>query len=122
MKYFIIALLCASAVNSHEFTPTYPKFTSSYVDNVVTTRMKLFNKRREILYYEIGVFDVELNPLSFASETKIVNVEYLGTKSIDIYIKNTDLDRVEYICSISKIIKATVKSSGVKSKICSRVK
>jgi hypothetical protein len=122
MKYFIIALLYASVVNGHEFTPTYPKFTSSYVDNVVTTRMKLFNKRREILYYEIGVFDVEWNALSFASETKIVNVEYLGTKSIDIYIKNTDLDRVEYICSISKIIKGTVKSSGVKSKICSRVK
>ena len=122
MKYFIIALLCASAVHGHEFTPTYPEFTSSYVDNVVTTRMKLFNKRKEISYYEIGVFDVEWNPLSFASETKIVNVEYLGTKSIDIYIKNTDLDRVEYICSISKIIKGTVKSSGVKSKICSRVK
>ena len=122
MKYFIIALLCASAVHTHEFTPTYPKFDSSYVDNVVTTKMKLFNRRKEISYYEIGVFDDEWNPITFATENRIVNIEYLGTKSIDIYIKNTDLDRVEYICSISKIIKGTVKSSGVKSKICSRVK
>mgnify|MGYP000943690268 CR=1 FL=1 len=122
MKYFIIALLCASAVHTHEFTPTYPKFDSSYVDNVVTTKMKLFNRRKEISYYEIGVFDDEWNPITFATENRIVNIEYLGTKSIDIYIKNSDLSRIRYICSVSKIIKGTVKSSGVKSKICSRVK
>ena len=122
MKYFIIALLCASAVHAHEFTPTYPKFKSSYVDNVVTTTMKLFNRRKEISYYEIVVFDNEWNPITFATENRIVNVEYLGTKSIDIYIKNSDLSRIGYICSVSKIIKGTVKSSGVKSKICSRVK
>ena len=55
-------------------------------------------------------------------ENKIINISYLGKTDIEIYIRNKDVDRVEYICTTSKLLKDDPRSTGVMSKICSRVK
>ena len=79
---------------SHEMVPTYPKFNQSYVDGVLFTKLTLFNRRDDVQYYEIGVFDDEWNSLPFASETKIIYVKYLEKASFDVYVRVKDIDKV----------------------------
>jgi|TARA_R110000765_G_scaffold2845_2_gene8830 hypothetical protein len=106
------------AALAHEMTPTYPVFKGSYISGVSVTTMNLFNKRRDIAFYEIGVFTAEWEPIPFVSKYTIIPMKYLDTVEFDIYVSNASLAAVEYICSVSKLnIKTTVSS-----KICSRVK
>jgi len=47
---------------------------------------------------------------------------YLERKTFDVYVRDVDKGKVEYICTVSKQLKEDVKSSGIKSRICSRMK
>tara|TARA_B110000908_G_C10250381_1_gene451617 strand:+ start:2448 stop:2825 length:378 start_codon:yes stop_codon:yes gene_type:complete len=114
--------LITTGATAHELTPTYPNLRQSYVDNVLTTRMRLFNRRSDVTYYTIGVFDDEWGPIPFATTEATINVPYLGHRNIDIYIREVDASRVEYICTTSRVKSDDVQSSGIRSKICSRVK
>jgi len=116
------ALFIANSAAAHELTPTYPEFKQSYVDNVLVTQLKLWNRRQDVEYYEIDVYDKNWFNIKFASANKVIKVGYLEHQVIDIYIRETDLDNVEYICTTSKQLKQDVQSTGVKSMICSRVK
>ena len=124
MKKFItavVALFLATTAQAHEWTPTYPKFEPSFLDGIVVTTMTLFNKRKDIEFYEISVYDEDWNPVPFASAMKLINVPYLGQKSVDIYIREADCERIEYICTTSKRILEDTQSSGIDSRICSKV-
>jgi hypothetical protein len=107
---------------AHQFTPTYPKFAPSFVDGVVGTKMELFNKRQDAEYYELDVYDANWKPLPFASENKLINIRYLETKPVNVYIKVQDLSRVVYICTESRLRKQDAKDTVISSKICSKVK
>jgi hypothetical protein len=99
MRTFFIAFMLAllsSASFAHEMTPTYPKMRPSHMDNVYVTTMEMFNKRKDVEYYEIGVFDI--------------------------YIRKSDVGRAEYICSKSKLRKDDSVRTAISSKICSRIK
>ena len=85
MRSFIVLILFSAGVQAHQFTPTYPEIRGSYVANVYKVDMKLFNKRREISYYEIQAFDKEWNPLKIGFNS-IVKIEYLETKNIPVYL------------------------------------
>ena len=124
MRYYIFAaaLLLASSASAHEMTPTYPVLKPAYMDGVVSTKMTLFNKRQDINYYQVDVFDADWKAIPFVTTNKIINISYLGKTDIEIYIRNKDVDRVEYICTTSKLLKDDPRSTGVMSKICSRVK
>tara|TARA_A200000159_G_C7337955_1_gene345878 strand:+ start:7562 stop:7933 length:372 start_codon:yes stop_codon:yes gene_type:complete len=115
-----VALFVATAAQAHQWTPTYPKFEKSYVEGVVVTTMKLFNKRFDVEFYEINVYDEKWNPIKFATATKIVEVGYLERKNIDIYVLEEDCDRIKYICTVSKLL-ADDDGNGVNSRICSKV-
>ena len=117
----VAVLLIAATAQAHEWTPTYPKFEPSFLDGIVVTTMSLFNKRKEIEYYEITVFDEKWQPVPFASTSKLVHVSYLETANIDIYIREVDCERIEYICTESKILTDHTSQTGVTSRICSKV-
>tara|TARA_R100000353_G_scaffold35952_4_gene28652 strand:+ start:3971 stop:4345 length:375 start_codon:yes stop_codon:yes gene_type:complete len=124
MKYFISAVVAAFMVttaHAHEWTPTYPKFEPSFMDGIVVTKMKLFNKRKEVEYYAIDVYDEEWNPVPFAASEQLIEVGYLEQKQIDIYIREVDCDRIEYICTTSRLLVDNELSSGINSRICSKV-
>jgi hypothetical protein len=128
MRYFIYGILlalgiaaCSEAV-AHEMVPTYPKFEPSHLPEVYVTTLKLFNKRQEIEYYQIDVFDEEWNEIPFVTSYSILKMKYLDTVEFDVYINRSDKDRAEYICSTSKITKQNKTRTAVTSKICSRVK
>lgn len=122
-RYVIVLMMVLScSANAHQFLPTYPKFQNSFVEGVVYTKMELFNKRKEIGFYELGVFDEDWNSIAFATESKIIRINYLETKYINVYIKKEDLKRAVYICTESKIKKEDIQATSIASKICSKIK
>ena len=124
MKYGFAAalMLFAYSAAAHELTPTYPEVEPSYIDGVSIINMKMWNRRNDASYYEINVYDKEWNSIPFASADKILKIEYLEHKKFYIYLRDEDTDMVTYICTTSKQLKQDVQSTGIKSRICSRVK
>jgi hypothetical protein len=129
MKWFMYgiigAFLLASLVQkayAHEMTPTYPKLRPSHLDNVYVTTMEMFNKRNDVEYYEIGVFDKDFKPIPFVSSYTIINIKYLGHVTFDIYIRKEDVSKAEYVCSTSKLRKDNKTKNAVSSRICSKFK
>jgi hypothetical protein len=119
----LILLLVALPIQAHQFTPTYPKLEQSFVPGVKYAKLKLLNKREEIEYYEISVFDGNWNKIPFAtSNKKILAVPYLQTEKIEVYIKDKDAKGPLYICSKSKIRKGQGSVAAIASRICSKVK
>ena len=122
LKYFIVGLLLALPVHAHEMVPTYPRLEQSHMDNVLKTTMKMFNKRADVEYYEVGVFDKDFNPIPFVTAYNVFKLEYLGHVTFDIYIRARDKDRAVYVCSKSKIRKDSTTKTAISSKICSKFK
>jgi hypothetical protein len=124
MKYLLLlfGFMWGSQAFGHQFMPAYPKLERSYVDNILMTKMELFNSRSDVEYYELSVFDAEWNSVPFATEQRIVNVEYLKRKTIEIYIREQDRSKAVYICSKSKIRPSNIQATVVSSRICSKIK
>ena len=86
-------------------------------------KMELFNSRADIGYYQISVFDEDWNPVDFAMMgDKVVPVNHLQRKNIEVYVRERDKDKVVYICSRSKILSDQRKGTVLTSRICSKVK
>ena len=122
LYYAVAAALTYTSVAAHELTPTYPEMRPSYIEEVSVTQMKMWNRRDDVFYYEISVFDKEWKPVAFATKNKIIELGYLAKTTFDLYIRDSDLNRIKYICTTSKQLKQDVQSTGVKSRICSKVK
>mgnify|MGYP003625868016 FL=1 len=114
----LVTLSFGSAAIAHEMTPTYPVFKGSYMAGVSVTTLSLFNKRKDVAYYKIGVFTSDWEPVRFVSKYNVIPMDYLDTVDFDVYVNNSTLHTVEYICSVSKLRVGTT----VSSKICSRIK
>lgn len=115
-------ILFFNSAAAHELTPTYPKVEISYITGVSVIKMKMWNRRSDAGYYEINVYDKEWNEIPFASPEKVLKLGYLEHKDFEIYLRDMDTNIVTYICTTSKQLKQDVQSTGIKSRICSRVK
>jgi len=122
MRLLIMLLLVSPWALAHEMVPTYPELRPSHVDAVSVTSMKLFNKRQDIEYYEVGVFDKDFNPIPFVTSYRIMKVQYLGKVSFDVYIAAKDVKDAEYICSRSKVRSNSDVRAVIASRICSKIK
>ena len=107
---------------AHQFTPTYPELSLSYVKGVYKADMLLFNNRQDISYYAIGVYDKDWKPVKFATENRIVKMQHLERKNITVYIREEDKEEALYICSKSKTLVDYAQTSIVTSRICSKIK
>jgi len=116
------AILYLNVAIAHEMVPTYPKWRVSSYENVLVTTIEMFNKREDVDYYEIGVFDENFNPVPFVSSYKIMKLDYLKHVIFDVYIGKEDAYHAYYICSKSKLRKENTTRTAVSSKICSRFK
>lgn len=110
------------SAHAHDMTPTYPKLTYSHLDGVVKTTMSMFNKRADVQYYEIGVFDKDFQPVPFVTSYNVIKLDYLSKVDFDVYIRKTDASRAVYICSRSKLRKDDKVRTAVSSRICSKIK
>jgi len=121
-RYLILLCGLSGYASAHEFTPTYPKLKQSYVEGVLYTTMTLFNARKDVAYYELGVFDENWGEVPFAVESKIMNIKHLEKKKIDVYIREKDKDQVVYICSKSKLLVQGGAKTSIESRVCSKLK
>ena len=103
-------------------TPTYPKWQVTYIEGVKKATMKMVNKRADVEWYEIDVFDNEWKPIPFVTKSKILKIKYLGHKKFDVYINAKDSERTEYLCSTSKLIADGSTKPMLETRICSRFK
>ena len=117
----LAGLLASTPVVAHEMTPTYPKPKPAPIKGVVKYELSLFNARRDVDFYELGVFDADWNPLRFAATDRILRVPTNTRVSFDIYIRKEDMGVASYICSKSKLIADGNVTPVVSSVICSRV-
>src|SRR5210317_33314 len=116
----LIFLIIPFSVIAHEMVPTYPKWRLSYIEDLLVTEMEMFNKRADVKYYEVAVFDEDWNPIPFVTSYRVIKVDYLSRVKFDVYIRIQDKDRAKYICSTSKL--TDNKGSGISSMICSKFK
>ena len=124
MRFWVVLLggLVHGLVSSHELTPTYPELQASYMSGVLKAEMHLFNSRKDINYYQVSVYDENWNPIAFATESKIIQMDYLDHKDIEVYVRKKDQDKVQYICTKSKILKGQISPTLLASRICSKIK
>ena len=118
----LFLLLISFSSYSHEMTPTYPKFKDSFMDGLLVTEMEIFNKRSDVSYYEIGVFDKDFQPIPFVSSFTVYEVNYLKKVKFEVYIRRKDEPQVTYICSRSRVLEQKVSNTSVTSTICSKIK
>lgn len=118
----LFLLLISFSSYSHEMTPTYPKFKDSFMDGLLVTEMEIFNKRSDVSYYEIGVFDKDFQPIPFVSSFTVYEVNYLKKVKFEVYIRLKDEPQVTYICSRSRVLEQKVSNTNVTSTICSKIK
>ena len=84
--------------------------------------MEMFNKRADVKWYEIGVFDEDWKPIPFVTSYKVIQLDYLNHVKFDVYITSNNKDKAEYICSLSKLRGNSNNKPMIASKICSRFK
>ena len=118
----ILWLLLCGSVAAHDMTPTYPKWKMSFIPTAKMTTMKVFNKRADVQWYQIGVFDKEFKPIPFVTRYKILKIKYLSHVKFDIYINDNNVKRAEYVCTTSKLRGNDDFKPIVESRICSRFK
>ena len=118
----ILWLLLCGSVAAHDMTPTYPKWKMSFIPSAKMTTMQVFNKRSDVQWYQIGVFDKEWKPIPFVTRYKIINIKYLHRVRFDVYVNAENAKVAEYICSTSKLRGNDDFKPIVESKICSRFK
>ena len=116
---FIIMVLTHGLAFAHELTPTYFELRPSIYNNVYVTEMTMFNRRDDVKYYQVEVYDMDWKAVPFATSERIIEMRYLEKRRIELYFKKEDSERVLYICTRSKILKGggpTVIASNICSK------
>jgi hypothetical protein len=123
MRSTLIALLllCESAM-AHQWSPTYPELKPHYVGGTYVANMRLFNARNDVRFYEIEVFTADWQPMSFAANNKLIQIDTHKTLNVDVYIRKQDRNRVTYICTRSRTRKQDAEATVVASRVCSKVK
>lgn len=118
----LMLVLFSTASFAHEMTPTYFEPKNSIYNEVYEIDMLLINRREDQTYYEISVLDENFEPIVFASKDKLIDAKPYARYPFTLFVREKDLDRVVYICTVSKTPKGTVNSSGVTTRICSKRK
>lgn len=119
--FTILGFMLGEYAQAHEQTPAYPKVLPSHVQGIVKVQLVLLNRRKEINYYEIGLFDKDFEKLDFTAKQKIIKIAYEEKKDFDVYFRKSDLDKAVYICTASKILKSNKSRAVVSSIVCSKL-
>ena len=121
MKIMMLVLF-GSAASAHEMTPTYFEVRPSSFKKICLTEFTLFNRRSDVSFYEVKVYDKDWNELPFSTADRIVQMKYAEKKTIPVYVRERDAEAITYICTESRLLKDSVGSTGVTSRICSKKK
>lgn len=121
--WFLLLVSSSGHAFAHELTPTYVKLKQSYVENVLTTSVRLWNGRPDVIYYKVGVYDKDMKKVPFFSlPGDVVKLDYTERMELDVFIGTAEAERAVYICTRSQILKGLKQKTVVSSKICSKIK
>ena len=125
MRYLalLLVLICGSAT-AHQWTPSHVQLRPSYVSGIHTAKMKFYNSRDDVEYYQVQVTDGQFKPIQFAisgGQSDVFHVRHRQYKTIDVYVPSHEASRVVYICTRSMILKKFESTAIVSSRICSKV-
>ena len=84
--------------------------------------MELWNSRKDVGYYEVGVFDESWEPIPFVTAYRIIKIDYLSKVKFDIYIRTQDILEARYVCSLSKLRSNDESQTLLATRICSKFK
>lgn len=115
-------MLVTTRVVAHELTPTYPEFKPSHMQGIYKTQVSMFNKRKDVEFYELGVFDADFGVVDFVTAYRVFPLPFLAHITLDIYVRDVDVKRVTYICTRSKLRAETYSTAVIASRVCSKVK
>jgi len=59
--------------------------------------------------------------LPFSTRHRIIKVDYQTRKNFAVYVRKSDLDEAQYICTISKTMKERGSKPFVRSMVCSKI-
>ena len=121
-RSLILLILISANTFAHEQTPTYGSWSPSHIEGVVKTEIEIFNKRADVSYFEIGVFDLDWQMQTFVTTWNILEVKQHERKRAVIYMTEGNSLGAEYICSISKIRSADQTQAALASQICTRLR
>ena len=116
----LLLLFVSGYASAHELTPTYPELRSSYMEGVVTTKLKMWNARMDVEYYKIEVTDEDWNPVPFITDETVFRLGWRQRRDIDIFLPNDTT--ASYICTRSMLQKGNAQKSIISSKVCSKIK
>ena len=81
----------------------------------------LSNRRDDASYYEISVIDNEMNEIPFATNRKVMFLEYEQFEQVTIFIRREDINKTHAVCTRSVWPVGTTDRPMIASKICSRI-
>tara|TARA_B100001094_G_scaffold302796_1_gene330355 strand:+ start:1440 stop:1835 length:396 start_codon:yes stop_codon:yes gene_type:complete len=119
--FTILGAMLGANAQSHEQTPAYPRILPSHVQDVVKIQLQILNRRKEINYYEVGLFDKNFDEIDFTTKRKIIKIDYEEKIDFDVYLRKSDLHKAVYICTASKILKSNKSRAIVSSIVCSKL-
>ena len=117
---FLLLLFVSGYASAHELTPTYPELRSSYVTGVVSARLKMWNARMDVNYYQIEVSDADWNPVPFVTDERLFKLSYGERRDIEVFLPIDTL--ATYICTRSMLDKEKMQRTVISSKVCSKIK
>lgn len=120
MRLLFLLLLVSGYASAHELTPTYPELRSSYLSDVLETKVRMWNARVDVEYYRIEVTDKDWNDVPFITSEKTFRLKHLAKKDIEIFLPSDTT--ATYICTRSMLQKGNVSKSIISSKVCSKIK
>ena len=112
-------MLFGTSVFAHQMSPTYPELKASYMDGLSTARVRVFNKREDVKFYEIGVFDKDMKPIPFVTQYHLRGINFNQYAIFDVFINDKYRDDAVYVCTESMLTEGKL---ALASKICSKFK
>ena len=121
MKQILMLLvLLANLAVAHEQSPAIIMLEKSYSQGILEGKLKLGNIRNDAEYFRLFVVDKDGNDVPFASTKKVIHLPE-GRENISFFVRDEDVEKIDYVCTKSIFVKKESGTYPTSSKICSRV-
>ena len=104
--------------NLHQHIRSYEVHT--YVNGVLSTKLKMWNARVDVEHYKIEVTDADWNDVPFITDEKMFKFGYHERREIEIFLPSDTT--AHYICTRSMLEKENAARTVISSKVCSKIK
>lgn len=107
-------------VVAHQMVPSHVK-PEWYGDKVNRVTLTITNMRKDVRHFLISVYDKDFSPVVFATPEKLLTIEHLERKKIEVFTRKGPEPEPYYVCSLSKLTSDEYSASIVATRVCSRI-